>query len=255
VGRDGSLRYRGRTDSWSPDACRIIVAEQDAFEDVRDAEEKWARPDAIVWTKRGALGGDKPKIIPRPGGTFPQGHIQLMEFAISAIRDVTGINLELLGLRDQNQPGILEAQRKQAGMTVLATVFGSLRRFRKLGGRIRLHVVQNYLSDGRLIRIVGLNGAKAIPLMKDKTFGDYDVVIDDAPTPPNQKEQNCRLVFHRRAMQFSKRALRSRVPRFSGSAPQPVLQCSKREMDLGLLRRRLDKPLRLELPSLGRLGT
>jgi hypothetical protein len=167
-----------------------IVAEQDAFEDIRDAEEKWARPDSIVWTKRGALSGDKPKIIPRPGGAFPQGHIQLMEFAITAIRDVTGINLELLGLKDANQPGILEAQRKQAGMTVLATVFDSLRRFRKMGGRIRLHVIQNYLSDGRLIRIVGQEGAKALPLLKDKTAGDYNTVIDDAPTSPNQKEAN-----------------------------------------------------------------
>src|SRR5271166_618182 len=171
-----------------------IVAEQDAFEDVREAEDKWARPDSIVWTKRGALSGDKPKIMPRPGGAFPQGHIQLMEFAVSAIRDVTGINLELLGLRDQNQPGVVEAQRKQAGMTVLATVFDSLRRFRKLGGRIRLHIIQNYLSDGRLVRVVGQEGAKAIPLMKDKCVGDYDVVIDDAPTSPNQKENNWAII-------------------------------------------------------------
>lgn len=167
-----------------------VMAEAGAFEDPREAEDKWARPDTIIWTKRGALSGDKPKIIPRPGGVFPQGHIQLMEFAISAIRDVTGINLELLGMKDANQPGVVEMQRKQAGMTVLATVFDSLRRFRKLGGRIRLHVIQNYLSDGRLIRIVGQDGAKAIPLMKDKCTGDYDVEIDDAPTSPNQKEAN-----------------------------------------------------------------
>lgn len=171
-----------------------VMAEMDAFEDVREAEDKWARPDTIIWTKRGALSGDKPKIQPRPGGAFPQGHIQLMEFAISAIRDVTGINLELLGLKDQNQPGILEAQRKQAGMTVLATVFDSLRRFRKLGGRIRLHLIQNYLSDGRLVRVVGAEGAQAIPLMKDKCTGDYDVIIDDAPTSPNQKEANWAII-------------------------------------------------------------
>jgi len=167
-----------------------VMAEQDAFEDVREAEDKWARPDSIIWTKRGALSGDKPKILPRPGQGMPQGVMELMQFAISAIRDVTGINLELLGLKDQNQPGILEAQRKQAGMTVLATAFDSLRRFRKMGGRIRLHIIQNYLADGRLIRVVGQDGAKAIPLMKDKCFGDYDVVIDDAPTSPNQKESN-----------------------------------------------------------------
>jgi hypothetical protein len=51
------------------------------------------------------------------------------------------------------QPGILEAQRKQAAMTILAILFDSLRRFRKQVGPIRLCLIQNFLADGRLIRI------------------------------------------------------------------------------------------------------
>lgn len=167
-----------------------IIAELDAFEDQRDAEEKWAQPDTIVWAADGALSGQKPKIVPKTGQGFTDGHVQLMQFAITAIRDCTGINLELLGQQDQNQPGILEAQRKQAGMTVLATLFDSLRRFRKNVGHIRLFYIQNYFSDGRLVRVAGPLAAKAVPLIKDKTFGRYDVIIDDAPTSPNQKEAN-----------------------------------------------------------------
>jgi hypothetical protein len=96
----------------------------------------------------------------------------------------------LIGLKDINQPGILEAMRKQAGMTVLATLFDSLRRYRKIVGRIRLFIIQNFLSDGRLIRVTGVAGTKAIPLMKSKTEGDYNVIVDDTPTSPNQKEAN-----------------------------------------------------------------
>jgi hypothetical protein len=125
---------------------------------------------------------------------FPAGIYQLLEFSVSSIRDVTGINLELLGMKDNNQPGVLEAQRKQAGMTVLATMFDSLRRFRKRIGNIRLYFIQNFLNDGRLIRITGQDGAKVIPLLRDKTLGKYDVVVDDAPTSPNQKEQNWLLI-------------------------------------------------------------
>jgi len=167
-----------------------IVAETDAFDDINDAEEKWAQPDTIVWAAAGAIGGQRPKIMPKPGAGFTEGHVQLMTFAISAIRDCTGINLELLGLKDENQPGVLEAQRKQAGMTVLATLFDSLRRFRKNVGHVRLYYIQNYFSDGRLIRVAGPMAVKAIPLLRDKTFGRYDVIIDDAPTSPNQKEAN-----------------------------------------------------------------
>lgn len=170
-----------------------IIAEEDAFPDAADAEDNYARQDIITWVKKGAI-GEKPKIMPKPGGVFPQGHIELMQFAVSSIKDVTGINLELLGLRDENQPGIVEVQRKQAGMTVLATLFDSLRRFRKQVGRSRLYFIQKYFSDGRLIRVVGPEGAKAIPLVKSKTLGDYDIVVDDAPTSPNQKEANWAII-------------------------------------------------------------
>jgi hypothetical protein len=171
-----------------------IMAEADAFEDQRQAEETWSKPEAITWMKKGALGDPAtnkgPKWALKPTAEFPAGFYQLLEFAISSLRDIPGINLELLGQKDINQPGVLEAQRKQAGMTVLATMFDSLRRFRKLTGRIRLYYIQTFLSDGRLIRITGPEGAKVIPLLRDKTLGEFDVVVDDTPTSPNQKQAN-----------------------------------------------------------------
>ena len=171
-----------------------IMAEPDAFDDQRQAEESYARPEAITWLKKGALSGQNPKWTKKPSLEFPAGLMQLLEFAVSSLRDVTGINLELLGQKDIDQPGILEAMRKQAGMTVLATMFDSLRRFRKRVGKIRLYYIQNFLSDGRLVRITGQDGAKVIPLLRDKCMGEYDVVVDDAPTSPNQKQANWGLI-------------------------------------------------------------
>lgn len=168
-----------------------ILAEKGAFENQRQAEDTYARPDAITWVAAGALSSaNGAKLQPKPGAQFPAGFFQLMEFAISSIRDVTGINMELLGMRDAQQPGILEAQRKQAAMTILATQFDSLRRYRRLVGRCRLHFIQKNLSDGRLVRIVGQDGAKVVPLTKDMSVGEYDVIVDDAPASPNQKEAN-----------------------------------------------------------------
>lgn len=167
-----------------------ILAEVSAFDDQRQAEQSYAQPEGITWLADGSLSGDKPRIIPKPGTGMSDGYVGLLAFAISSIKDVTGINLELLGQQDQNQPGVIEAMRKQAGMTILATLFDSLRRFRKQVGRSRLFFIQNYLSDGRLIRVVGdgTADAQAVALAREKTTGEYDVVIDDAPTSPNQKE-------------------------------------------------------------------
>lgn len=169
-----------------------ILAEEDAFVDQREAEETYALPDAITWVRQGAIAGNK--IMQKPGGGIPTPYINLLQFAISSIRDVVGINLELLGMRDVNQPGILEAQRKQAAMTILATLFDSLRRYRKQVGRVRLFFIQNYLADGRWIRITGPEGHKFTRLIREETLGDYDVIIDDAPTSPNQKEKSWSII-------------------------------------------------------------
>jgi hypothetical protein len=171
-----------------------IMAEPDAFEDQAQAERSYARPESITWMKKGSLSGANPKFAKKPSAEMPQGFMELMGVAIDAMKDVTGINLELLGLKDVNQPGVLEAQRKQAGMTVLATMFDSLRRSRKMIGRIRLYFIQNFLSDGRLIRITGPDGAQVIPLIRDKTLGNYDVVVDDTPSSPNQKQANWAII-------------------------------------------------------------
>lgn len=172
-----------------------IMAETDAFEDQRQAEESWAKQDRITWMKKGALSNaNGQKWAQKPPAQFPAGYFQLMNFAFDAVPQVLGINMELMGLRDVNQPGVLEAQRKQAAMTILATMFDSLRRFRKLVGRVRLYFIQEFLSDGRMIRVVGPEESRALPLIKDKTLGQYDVIVDDAPTSPNQKEANWAII-------------------------------------------------------------
>lgn len=164
-----------------------ILAEEDAFVDQRQAEATYAQPDAITWVKKKAI--SEGKIMQKPGVGMAAPYVQLLQLALDAMPQVTGINMELLGMRDVNQPGVLEAHRKQAAMTILATLFDSLTAYRIEIGRTRLFFIQNYLADGRLIRILGPDGYKAISLVKDKAVGEYDVIVSEAPTSPNQKEQ------------------------------------------------------------------
>jgi|WetSurMetagenome_2_1015567.scaffolds.fasta_scaffold00618_14 hypothetical protein len=169
-----------------------VLAEEDAFPDQREAEETYAQPDSITWVANGAI--SKGKITAKPGQGIPQAYQQLLEFAVNSIPAVTGLNPELLGQRDINQPGVLEQKRKEAAMTILAGLFDALRRFRKQVGRVRLFFIQEYLSDGRIIRIAGQEGFELVPLIREKTLGKYDVIIDDAPTSPNQKQETWALL-------------------------------------------------------------
>jgi hypothetical protein len=171
-----------------------ILAERSAFDDEIEAEEGYALPDVITWLKDGALSGKNPKIMPKPGTGDPSAYVALLQYAVQAIPQVTGVNFELLGQQDIQNPGVVEAMRKQAGMTVLATLFDSLRRYRKMLGRIRLNVIQTRMSDGRIIKIVGQQYSGMVQLAKDVTAGEYDVTVDDAPTSPNQKEANWTII-------------------------------------------------------------
>jgi hypothetical protein len=164
-----------------------IIAEADAFDDIRDAEENWANPESIILAQPGAISQNK--VMARPITEMPQALPDLLQLAMSSIRDCTGINLELLGLVEKEQPGILEHMRKQAGMTVLAGLFDALRQYRKDQGRLMLWYITNFLADGRLIRIGGPAQARYVPLVHDPALADYDVIVDDTPTSPNLKER------------------------------------------------------------------
>lgn len=160
-----------------------VTVERNAVADLAKFERDWANPTKVSVVEN--INGMKEKQL----ATYPNGLADLMQYAISSIRDVSGVNLELLGLADRQQAGYLEAQRKQAGMTVLATMFDALRRYRKEQGRVLLKMINEYIADGRLVRVVGDEGAQYVPLMKQEGVLEYDVIVDEAPSSPNNKER------------------------------------------------------------------
>jgi hypothetical protein len=164
-----------------------IIAELDAFDDPDEAEENWADPTSIIWAAPGAVRDER--IMPRPQNQLPAGLSDLLQLALSSIRDTTGVNLETLGMVEQDQPGVLEQMRKKAGMTVLAGIFNNLRRYRKQQGRLLLWYITEFMSDNRLIRIVGQDKAQYVPLVRQPDTVEYDIIVDDTPTSPDQKEQ------------------------------------------------------------------
>lgn len=163
-----------------------LMMEEDAVEDVRDFEKNWARPDKVALLKPGAIAGQK--IKEKPQAQMPASFYQMMEFAIQSVRDVTGVSVELLGMREANQAASLENQRKQAGMNILAPLYDNLKRYRRDHGKLMLAIIQKYLNDGRLVRIVGEDGAKYVPLALEAD-AQFDVIVDDQPNSPDHKMQ------------------------------------------------------------------
>lgn len=167
-----------------------VMAERDAFDDPRQAEESWAKSDAITYLKTGALSGQNPRVLPKPTAQFPAGFFTLFQESKEAISQVTGLSPEFVGTREVDQAGVLEYQRRQSSLNLLASLFNSLRRYRKRQGKVMLYLIQNYLSDGRLVRIVGDDRKQYVPLTREAIANvQYDIIVDDAPTSPNEKDR------------------------------------------------------------------
>lgn len=165
-----------------------VMAEESAVKDAKKFQADWAQPDTIAWLKDGALG--RGAIQPKPVNNPPSSIQQVFEVAVNGVRETSGVNLELLGMADRDQPGVLEYQRKQAGLVVLSNLFDGLRRYRKEQGRVLLAFIREFISDGRLIRIMDAQGQEQyVSLTKDPSVTTYDVVVDAAPTSPNEKER------------------------------------------------------------------
>jgi hypothetical protein len=163
-----------------------IMAEKGAFADPRKAEAEWSQPDSVTLMEDGAISGQRVK--EKPQTQFPVGFQQLTEFAISSIRDVSGVSVEMLGMREADQAASLEMQRRQAGMTILQPLFDGLKLYRELQGRVVLYYLQHDIPEGTLVRVAGKDSEQYVPLMRQAS-STFDIIVDDAPNAPNQKEQ------------------------------------------------------------------
>jgi hypothetical protein len=164
-----------------------ILAEKSAIEGQKNFEQEWARADSVVTVADGAL--SRGAILPKTAPPFPQALMPLFEMAIRMLREAAGINEEMLGQVDREQPGVIEAQRKQAAYGILASFFDAFRRYRKLQGRQLLRLMR-FLPDGTLIRIVDDEGVHQFaPIAFNEDVTKFDVIVDETPSGPNHKER------------------------------------------------------------------
>ncbi len=159
-------------------------AETGAFKDPRQAEKSIAK-SKITYLNEGGLSMLKEKTPP----PFPQGLDGLLQYAIGSVSELVGVSLESLGQEKSEISGVLAAERKRTTITIVADFFDALRRYRKESGRVLADFIISYISDGRLVRIAGPGLGKYVPLVKEQMDFTYDIVVDDTPTSPNQKQQ------------------------------------------------------------------
>lgn len=164
-----------------------LLVEEDAVADMDELRDSWADGDSIIAVNPGGMG----KIQPKEPPAFPPQLNTMMEFAVASIPQVSGVPMELMGQSRTQAPqvALLESGRREQAMNVLAAFFNAKRRYHKENGRLLLWMIQEYIADGRLIRIGGPEERQYVALVHEPGLAEYDVIVDDAPTSPNMKDK------------------------------------------------------------------
>ena len=135
-------------------STRQIVADVDAATDWYEIADQAANPAGII-----LLDGTKnAKFEMRTDNALAGQHIDLMNLDAKHIQDVSGITDENLG-RDSNAlSGKAVTARQEQGNIVTTEIFDRFRAALKTSGEKMLSLIEQFMSEERMIRITGDRG-------------------------------------------------------------------------------------------------
>ncbi|MGE0716287.1 MAG: hypothetical protein AB7P02_12670 [Alphaproteobacteria bacterium] len=150
--------------------------------------------DRTRWEQRSAQSGvvleynpsrGKPEEIKPP--SLPRHMVELMPARLQAMRDISGVNVDIMGTAGRGDPGVVMEMRRKQGLTVLETLFDNLRLSRRVLGEVLIAYIQEFIADDRRIRVVGPKAAKYVVLSRDLQFAEFDAVVEDTQDTPTDK--------------------------------------------------------------------
>jgi len=132
--------------------------------------------------KKGADMSDVEKIQP---AQIPPSMIQLSELLGREVQEISGVNEELLGMADDDKPGILSMLRQGAGLTTLQILFDQLDNSVKLMGRVYMDLIQENFSPGKVKRVIGEEPTQQF---FQRSFSKFDVEIEEGLNTTTQRQ-------------------------------------------------------------------
>jgi len=161
--------------------------------------EKGRGAGYVYWLRSGTH--PAPQAIPPP--PMPEWVWRMQEIAKTEIREISGVNADLLGARGEDSSGIAIARRQQQGQVIATPLFDNYKRSRRAIGKRLVKRIQQSFTAERTIRLdagaagsdfVQLNARTIDPETGHVTILNnipdvaYDVVIADAPSTPSARQ-------------------------------------------------------------------
>jgi hypothetical protein len=183
-----------------------VNIERDAVSDLQGFLDTYTKARQVSVYEPGALSTGK--VMPKVAPPLPQGILEMIQYSDAQIMAVCGVTPELMGImntKEQNS-SFLRQQIKQ-GLTTLSTFFDARRSYLQEQARLYIDCVRVLAenNEGRLIHnVLGEVNEQFVPLLRDNIAAEYDVVIDEMPMSPDQKEETFMKLLEMQSVMLNK---------------------------------------------------
>lgn len=167
----------------------ILMHETGSVVNIEEYEERSSEPNFHLEIQPNALARnavqfkDQPQISPLYqflGAEFQQ-----------SMKDVSGIHGPLLGEQGTSrEPGVTLQLKQETGLAGLYTLFSNFADFRMNAARIMIHLIQQFVSDKQVIRILGPKGWELLTInsqmnpqaegFNDISALEFDLEVDES---------------------------------------------------------------------------
>jgi len=153
-----------------------------SFHNKQEWQEKIAQPGSI--NEYNSARG-KPEQVQTP--PIPRHLVDMAFTRPQTMRDISGVNVEMMGQKQGADPGVVLEQRRNAAKTVNAPLFDNYRQSKKEVGMVLLAYVQAFMSPGRRIRVLGDDGPTYVQFTEQMQLGRYDVTVEETNSTINDR--------------------------------------------------------------------
>ncbi|PAX16483.1 hypothetical protein CLI92_09125 [Vandammella animalimorsus] len=126
-----------------------IIAEEGATDDWDTLRDEASRPDGVIIKKRGT------ELVLRRDAEQVAGQVQMMQYNAQAIQKTGGVADENLGRQTNAVSGEAIKARQLQGSVVTTEPFDNLRLAIQLSGSKELSLIEQFMSEEKVIRLVG----------------------------------------------------------------------------------------------------
>jgi len=148
-----------------------IEAEAGASDDWDETRAEAARPDGVIIRNKGY------QLDIKRDSVLAEEHLMLMDKDAKMIQDVGGVSDENMGRQTNATSGKAILARQDQGSVLTAEIFDNLRFAMQLQGEIQLSLAEQYVSEEKVLRIVGNRGK--LEWVKVNQQGENGEILND----------------------------------------------------------------------------